>query len=142
MWRRVNNLVNSLLTYQTLSPDVRLRHHVNEWLHERPGLSCDQWFETFWKANNILQTTAEFVYYTVASYSGLHFAYVVPSDRLEENLYWTHICWFDWELTLFDDVKAQFNIDISDRFHYSSISTVSDLMQFLDYHIRQSNFSY
>ena len=140
MWRRVNNLVNSLITYQTLSPDVRFRKHVNQRLQERPYLSIDQWVETFWKTENILRVTAEFVYYTFASYSGLQFAYIFPDDRLEEDLLWTHVCWFDWEISFFEDVKTQFNIDISDCFHRETISTVADLVRFLDQQIRHCDW--
>ncbi len=137
MWRRVNNLVNSLRTYQTLSPDVQFRRYVNQRLKERPYLSLDEWFEAFWEAENVLKVTAEFVYYSLASYSGLKFAYVLPEDRLEEDLCWTHVCWFDWELVFFDDVIAQFDIDISDRFCWEKIHTVADLVRFLDQQVRQ-----
>lgn len=136
MWRRVNNLVNSLRTYQTLSPDMRFRQHVNQRLRQRPYLNLDEWFESFWKSEHILKATAEFVYSTVASYSGLKFAYVLPEDRLEEDLCWTHVCWFDWELVFFDDVNVHFGVDISDRFHLEKIHTIADLVRFLDQQIR------
>lgn len=136
MWRRVNNFVNSLRTYQTLSPDVQFRHHVNRRIQDRPHLNVDEWFETFWKAENILKATVEFTYHTFASYSGLKFAHVMPDDRLEEDLCWTHVCWFDWELVFFDDVNTQFGIDISDRFHWEKMDTVADLVRFLDEQIR------
>ncbi|MEM7772575.1 MAG: hypothetical protein AAF327_18945 [Cyanobacteria bacterium P01_A01_bin.37] len=132
MWRRVNNLVNSLITYQTLSPDSRFRRHVSQWLQQRPHLTCDQWFETFWQSENISRLTTEFVYHAFESYSGLQFAYVIPDDRLEDDLFWTHVCWFDWEINFFADVEAQFHVDISDCFLYEKICTIADLVRFLD----------
>ncbi|MEO1519590.1 MAG: hypothetical protein AAFU78_02270 [Cyanobacteria bacterium J06633_2] len=140
MWRRVNNLVNSLITYQSLSPDSRLRRQVARWLEQRPSLTSDQWFETFWEPESILRITSEFVYHSFSSYSGLQFAYVVPEDRLDKDLYWTHVCWFDWELTFFSDVEASFNIDISDYFNYEKIVTISDLIHFLDHQICMNGY--
>jgi hypothetical protein len=136
MWRRVNNLVNSLITYKSLSPDSRSRRQVRRWLNQRPSLTSDQWFEVFWRDENILKLTSEFVYSSFSSYSGLKFAYVIPEDRLEEDLCWTHVCWFDWEITFFSDVEADFNIDISEVFYSETITTISDLMHFLDQQIR------
>ncbi|MEB3211028.1 MAG: hypothetical protein VKL39_06715 [Leptolyngbyaceae bacterium] len=136
MWRRVNNLVNSLITYQTLSPDSRCRRQVSQWLQQRHPLTSKQWFEAFWQTENILEITTDFVYHAFSSYSGLPFAYVIPEDRLEEDLCWTNVCWFDWEMTFFLDVETQFQMDISGHFHYEKTTTIAEIVHFLDQHIR------
>lgn len=137
MWRRVSNLVNNLITYQTLSPDMRLRRTVNQALRQRPYLEANQWFKTFWEDQDISLTTAKFVYNHFAEYSGIQFGRVLPSDRLEEDLCWTEVCWFDWEFSLCEDVETQFGFDISDRFYDQVLLTVSDLVIFLDEQIQQ-----
>lgn len=137
MWRRVNNLVNSLLTYQALSPDIQIRQRVNRKLSERPSLSADEWFESFWQAENISKATIEFVYDYLTQYSGIEFACVVPQDRLEDDLHWTQVCWFDWEMALCDDIEHKFGFDLSDRLEVRQFLTVADLVAFLDEQIRR-----
>lgn len=137
MWRRVSNFVNNLITYQTLSPDMRLRRKVNRDLCQRPYLDADQWFKAFWADQDISIATVEFVYKRFSGYSGIQFGRVLPSDRLEADLNWTEVCWFDWEFSLCEDIEAQFGFDISDRFYDQTLLTVSDLVLFLDEQIQQ-----
>ena len=137
MWRRVSNLVNNLITYKTLSPDMRLRRRVNQTLRQRPYLEANQWFKMFWQDQDISPVTAEFAYSRFAEYSGIQFGRVLPSDRLEEDLSWTEVCWFDWEFSFCEDVEAQFGFDISDCFYDQMLHTVADLVSFLDSQIQQ-----
>jgi hypothetical protein len=56
---------------------------------------------------------------------------VLPSDRLEEDLRWTAVCWFDWQLHLCEDVWQAFGVDLSDRLDQIEAGTVADLLVFL-----------
>ena len=57
---------------------------------------------------------------------------MLPGDRLEEDLCWTEVCWFDWETRLCEDFWHCFGTDISDRLEEFAPSTVSDLICFLN----------
>lgn len=132
MWHRLKNFVLSLKTYKALSPDLKVRQRVNHALRCRPALNLDEWFETFYKGRGIAYPVATFVYHHLSQYSGLEFGRVLPSDRLNEDLKWTRVCWFDWELSLCDDFYGQFKVDISDRLEELQASTVEDLVCLLD----------
>lgn len=132
MWHRLKNLVLSLKTYKALSPDLKVRQRVNSILRRRPALNASDWFETFYQPRGITCSIATFAYTHLQRYSGLEFARVLPSDRLYEDLHWSEVCGFDWELTLCDDFCRQFSVDISHYLHCSQWSTVDELICFLN----------
>jgi hypothetical protein len=132
MWHRFKNLVFSLKTYDALSPDLKMRQQVNRMLRQRPALNLEQWFESFYQPLGITYAVADFAYGHLAQYSGLEVGCLLPSDRLEDDLHWTQVCWFDWQLNLYDDFWQRFEVDISDCFDESALLTVKDLMAFLN----------
>lgn len=132
MWQRFNNLVSSLQTYDALSPDLKLRRQVNRALRHRPLLDRAQWLTSWHQVHGILYPVAEFGYEHLARYSGLEFGRVLPTDRLQEDLHWTQICWHDWELSLFDDFLQHFGVDLSDHLDSATLLTVKDLLTFLN----------
>jgi len=132
MWHRFKNLCFSLNTYKTLSPDPGVRQQVNRVLRDRPMLSSDQWFETFYQSQNIAYSVANFAYHYLEVYSGLEMGRVRPGDRLHLDLRWTEICWFDWETQLCEDVQQQFSVDISECPEDWQAFTIGELVAFLD----------
>lgn len=132
MWRRLKNFVLSLETYSDLGPDTQLRRQINRQLACRPSRNLDKWFEIFWQPRGIESAVVAFVYRKFASYSGLSFAHILPDDELEADLCWTQICWYDWEITLFEDFQATFALDISDRFNYDMLITIADVVTFFN----------
>jgi hypothetical protein len=132
MWHRFKNFVFSLKTYEALSPDLEMRQRVSQALQSRRALNLDEWFETFFKGRGIAYPIANFVYHRFSQYSGLEFSRVLPTDRLYEDLKWTMVCWFDWEVNLCDDFYRQFRVDITDRLDELHTSTVEELVCFLD----------
>lgn len=132
MWHRLKNLFFSLNTYKTLSPDLKVRQRVNRTLSDRPALSSDQWFETFYRSQGIAQTVVSFAYRHLGLYSGLEISRVRPTDRLDADLHWTEVCWFDWEAQLCHDVQQQFSVDISDCLDDFQEFTIGELVTFLD----------
>ncbi len=139
MWQRFNNLISSLQTYDALSPDLKLRQQVNRALRHRPVLTSEQWCELFEPSPGITDSVATFAYDYLARYSGLEMGRVLPSDRLNEDLYWTQVCWYDWEFTLCQDFCQQFGSDLddlsdclSDRLEAASLVTIQDLLALLN----------
>ncbi|SRR5579883_2470556 len=132
MWRRLRNIFNSFRTYADLSPDLRMRQRVNSSLHNRPALTAEQWFEQCWRSFDIAPSIAAFVYEYLPQYSGIEFARVRPSDRLDEDLHLPLVCWFDWQTSFCEDFWARFGIDLSDRFDAQSYPTVEALVVFLN----------
>lgn len=132
MWHRLNNLIHGLKTYDALSPDLKLRRQVNRALHQRPPMPLEQWFRTFYQPQGIAFSVANFAYVRLSAYSGLEFSRVLPNDRLHEDLYWTQVCWFDWQNNLCDDFHQQFGIEISEALDASDLQTVQDLVVFLN----------
>lgn len=139
MWHRFKNLVFSLQTYHALSPDLNVRRQVNQTLRQRPILHLDQWFQMFYQPQGIAYTVANFAYVHLANYSGLDFGRVLPSDRLNEDLHWSQICWFDWQVKLHEDFWQQFGVDISDCWDDSSLQTVKDLILLLNQYGMQAH---
>lgn len=135
MWHRLQNFFLSFRTYPDLSPDLKLRRSLNRRLRDRPCLSFEQWFKHCWQSHDISQPVAAFVYTQFERYSGLTFARVLPSDRLEEDLRWSLVCWFDWQITLCDDFFRQFGVDISDRLDDHSYGTLEELVVFLEHQL-------
>lgn len=109
-----------------------MRQRVNRALCSRPALGADEWFETFYKSQGIAYPIAIFAYVCLGHCSGLEFGRVLPSDRLQEDLHWSQVCWFDWELSMCDGFYQQFGVDISDRLDEFEWSTVGELVAFLD----------
>ncbi|MBD2089807.1 hypothetical protein H6F67_08065 [Microcoleus sp. FACHB-1515] len=134
MWGRLKNLVCSVQTYRDLSPNVRLRRQVNRQLQRRPARSIAEWLKDC-QPIGISQSIAQFAYAALQRCSGLNFAHVLPTDRLEADLQWTEICGYDWQLTLCDDIQQQFNVDLSDRLDQIPMETVADLLLFLQQQI-------
>ncbi|NJL20645.1 MAG: hypothetical protein HC895_07225 [Leptolyngbyaceae cyanobacterium SM1_3_5] len=133
MWGRLKNLVSSARTYRDLSPNVGLRRRVNRQLQRRPARSIADWLRDY-QPLGISQSIAQFAYAALQRYSGLNFAHVLPTDRLEADLQWTEICGYDWQLALCDDVQQQFEVDLSDRLDQIPRGTVADLLIFLQQH--------
>jgi hypothetical protein len=135
MWRKLKNIFLSLKTYRTLSPNLQRRQSVNRFLRQRSALPQEQWYETFWRPLQISTSVIDFVYTHLPRYSGLDIARTCPSDRLEEDLYWTEVCWFDWDATLCDDIWKTFHVDIGDRLLGQTFVTVADLIICIDHEI-------
>jgi hypothetical protein len=120
MWQPLTNFYNSLTTYHLLSPDLKVRQQVIEWLHTRPRLSCDEWFQRYWVPPKVPQALPrdliEFIFERLETYSGLPVGYLQPQDRLVEDLQFPAICWFDWGFTLCEDFHTAFGVDMLDHF--------------------------
>lgn len=132
MWRRLQNILYSLRSYADLSPDLRMRRRVNQSLRDRPSLSCDEWFERYWQKRNVIKPVADFVYTRMPEYTKLDFTRVRPLDRLDADLHLPLVCWFDWHFSLCDDFWQTFGVDLGDRFDPDILSTVEDLVIFLN----------
>lgn len=141
MWYRFKNLIQGLLTYPILSPDLRLRRQVYQGLRKRPALSLSDWYMTYGKPQNLSYSIVEFAYHHLGKYAGLDFARLLPGDRLDEDLCWTKICWFDWHLALCDDFRQRFGIDLSYDVQNLPNSDLQSLLIFLDDHLLQASSS-
>lgn len=113
MWHKLKNIVPSLQTYSELSPDLTLRNKVNQSLGDRPSLLLREWIAQFGSPDAIAEPLAQFIYNRFPEYSGIDFSRVQPSDRLEADLYWSLVCWYDWDITLCDDFHQTFGVDLS-----------------------------
>lgn len=132
MWQRFKNLFLSLKTYGTLSPDFGVRQRINRALSDRPPLSFDQWFAAFYQPQGVTDAVALFAYQHLNQYSGLEISRVQPTDRLDKDLCWTAVCWFDWDCQLCDDIHQQFGVDVSDNLESFAQPTIGELVLFLD----------
>lgn len=132
MQNRFSNFLASIQTYGALSPDLKLRRQVNRSLRQRPALTLATWFESFYQPQGVTQAVAQFAYEHLADYSGLESGRLLPNDQLDADLYWTQVCWFDWEQRLYEDFWQQFGVDISDSFDAATLSTVQDLVIWLN----------
>ncbi len=139
MWQKLKNLLISCQTYNDLSPDLGLRRKVNQALLKRPALSSDDWFEAFFQSRGIEKAIVEFVYIALAKYSGLDLQRVRPSDRLDEDLQLSLICWFDWSLQFCEDFYKNFGIDVRLDLDLSALTTIEELILFL--HHQQHSLS-
>lgn len=133
MWHRFKNIFISLKHYDLLSPDLAMRRQVNQSLRHRPLLGLGEWFESFGKPHQIAYPVVNFLYTRLESYSGIEPGRLLPSDRLEEDLHWTELCGFDWQITLCEDFMRQFNIDLTPCLEDFSPATIEDLV-FLLHH--------
>jgi hypothetical protein len=139
MWRSLKNFFYSLWTYADLSPDLRMRCSVKRFLRRRSWLSSREWYERFWQSADIPKPISDFVYIQMSEYSGLEFGRVLPTDRLNEDLHLTLICWFDWDVSFCQSFLDYFGIDVSDRFDPETLSTVQDLVFFLKHQLLSVN---
>jgi hypothetical protein len=137
MWHKFRNWIASLRTYNVMSPDLCMRRRVNRMLAQRPLLTEADWFEVCCKPLGISYSIAAFLYKHLPQYSGLDIGRVGLSDRLEADLHWTQVCWFDWQITLCQDFDQVFAVDISEVFDECQITTIEDLLIFLDQQCRQ-----
>lgn len=134
MWQKLINLISSLRSYDSLSPDIRVRQQVNQMLKTRPALTLNDWVELFQGevSPTPSKSVIEFVYTSMQTYAGLEFGRVRPLDHIHHDLHLPLICWFDWPLQFCDDFCTTFGIDISDCFDEGEIATVQDLICFLN----------
>ncbi|MBM0742940.1 hypothetical protein JOY44_15225 [Phormidium sp. CLA17] len=132
MWRLLKSFFYSLKTYPDLSPDLRMRRRVNRMLGDRSRLTPEGWHQKFWQSLNITPQLSSFIYWHLPSYSGLDCGRIHPSDRLQEDLHLSLVCWFDWEQSLQQDFFTQFEIDLGEEINLETLATIKDLMVFLD----------
>ncbi|MCD8486946.1 MAG: hypothetical protein LRZ84_09475 [Desertifilum sp.] len=132
MWRKLKNLFLNCRTYADLSPDLATRHSINCWLRSRRSLSFSEWHECWWQPKAVSDRVSRFVYDSLKRYSGLQLACVRPSDRLEEDLCLSLVCWYDWNIRLCEDFWQCFGIDLTWELNLQAISTLEDLVLFLD----------
>ncbi|MDX2214565.1 MAG: hypothetical protein SFY66_14840 [Oculatellaceae cyanobacterium bins.114] len=132
MWHRLKNLFLSVQTYNILSPDLVARRQVNQALSHRSAITQEQWFREFCQPLEIDPSIAAFAYTRLQHYSGIKFAHVLPSDRLMEDLHWVEVCWADWETAFCEDFWQSFGVNISDPFLNYPLSTVGELVVFLN----------
>lgn len=137
MWQLFKQFVGNLQSYPYLSPDLTVRRQVEQQLRSRPCLDLSAWRSQYWQrpilpaAPPPSPALIEFVYRQLATYSGLPMGRVRPSDRLQEDLCFAQVCWFDWGLTLCDEFEQSFGIDITDSFDETQLSTLADLVSYL-----------
>lgn len=136
MWRNLSNCFETLKHYPVMSPNWTLRQHVNGWLRNRPYLNATDWYRYYWspwgKFPGTNRELVLFIYKRLETYSGLVMGCTRPSDRLFEDLRIPLVCWFDWGLTLCDDLHQRFGIDITDSFDERCYETLADLIQYLN----------
>ncbi|MBF2027887.1 MAG: hypothetical protein IGS48_14175 [Oscillatoriales cyanobacterium C42_A2020_001] len=139
MWRSLKNFIFSLWTYSDLSPDLRMRRHVNKVLRSRPNLVATEWHQTCWQSSEVSPPVSTFVYQKMQEYSGLEFGRVRPSDRLNEDLHLPLVCWFDWELSFCEAFWQAFGVDLQAEFDLEQFTTVEDLVLFLNQQLLSVN---
>lgn len=133
---KFNNLISSINAYADMSPDLSIRRQVNETMQQRARqpLSISTWCQTFGDRNHntdSVQSMLAFIYESFSEYSGLEFSRVRPSDRLNDDLYFPLVCWFDWSITFCEDLYQRFDLDLSDRFDEANFETIGELVNFL-----------
>lgn len=145
MWRDFQNLVETLRHYRVMSPDRAVRRQVNEYLRLRPYLPVDDWCQRCWLppagSQPIMPTLTRFLYLQLGEYSGLRMGHTRPGDRLQEDLCFPLVCWFDWGLALCEDVHQTFGVDITDSFDERNYDTLADLVGYLDSQIKTKGVS-
>ncbi len=141
MWRKLKNLILGVRTYADMSPDLGLRRQIVQTWQARPDRALDAWYDLFWQSSRITKEVATFVYVQMTDYSGLPFAKVLPSDRLEADLHLSLVCWFNWPSMLCEDFANSFGVDISECFDPDTLNTVADLVVFLNRQLTAINYS-
>ncbi|MGI8934284.1 MAG: hypothetical protein ACR2FS_09445 [Phormidesmis sp.] len=129
---QLNNWFSSVNTYADMSPDLSIRRQVNERMKARTrrALSRSEWCQLF-STPASTRPVLSFIYQYFGQYSGIEFGRVRPSDRLNCDLHFPLVCWFDWSLTFCEDFFQQFNLDLSDRFDEAAFETIGELVNFL-----------
>ena len=142
----MNNLLSSLEAYADMSPDLEVREQVSQWMRmrDRQPLSLIKWCEVFSNelvnigkavedsaTEGVTKSVLAFVYEFFSGYTGLAFSQVRPNDRLNRDLHFPLICWFDWTLDFCDDFLARFDLDLSDCFDEAEFDTVGEVVEFL-----------
>ncbi|MGF1515441.1 MAG: hypothetical protein ACFB5Z_17310 [Elainellaceae cyanobacterium] len=126
-WQQLKNAYLSVSTYGDLSADISQRRQIKLALKERRNLCRHDWCRTLWPDIYSAKILA-FLYDRIPKYSGLPAGKLRPSDDLESDLSWTHICEFDWDTGLCDDFQAAFDYDISDHLLGAQLYTLEDLV--------------
>jgi hypothetical protein len=137
MWHRFKNLFFNLKNHDLLSPDLATRRQVRQTLRHRPRLGLREWFEVFCKSCQGAYPVVDFLYSHLETYSGLELAVLVPSDRLEEDLHWTDVCSFDWQIALCDDFMYAFGVDMTQCVEDFSPRTVEELILLLQQQLQR-----
>ena len=128
----LNNWFSSVSAYADMSPDLTIRKQVNQWMRRRTRqcLSLSDWCQLFCRQERARPVLA-FVYQSFSQYSGIEFGRVRPGDRLNRDLHFPLVCWFDWSLTFCEDFFQRFGLDLSDRFDEAAFETIDELVNFL-----------
>lgn len=95
-------------------------------------MTAEDWFERFWRQRGITRQVVRFVYAHLADYSGLWWDRILPSDRLNEDLHLPLVCWFDWEMSLLDDLRQELGIALDDPELLMEADTVEDFLSLLN----------
>src|SRR5207245_11239271 len=90
----------------------KARRATNVRLSARPLMDRDAWRAHY--AGVIPAAVVDFVLNSFEGYSGIDFARVRPSDRMEADLKFSSACFGDWDLDLYDDFKDRFDRDLRD----------------------------
>ncbi|NJR37863.1 MAG: hypothetical protein HC781_02245 [Leptolyngbyaceae cyanobacterium CSU_1_4] len=114
-----------------------MRRQVKQSLRHRPTLGLSEWFESFCRSRPIAYPVVNFLYTRLETYSGIEPGKLLPSDRLEEDLRWTDLCGFDWQIILCDDFMQQFNVDMTRCIEDFSPKTLEDLGLLLHQQLKQ-----
>ncbi|MGB3790043.1 MAG: hypothetical protein WA949_18680 [Phormidesmis sp.] len=148
MIEQLDNWLSSVSTYADMSPDLAIRAQVNLRMkaHARSALSVSDWCQLFLSQKAVASTSAFsrfafdssdtrrvlcFVYQRFSRYSGIDFSRVRPEDRLDDDLHFSLVCWFDWTITFCEDFFEQFDLDLSDCFDEDEFNTIGELVMFL-----------
>jgi hypothetical protein len=140
VWYWLKNLVLWIRDYTLLSPNRQVRWRVNRRLRHRPPRLLGEWCADC-QRYGIPAEIARFAYHHLPRYSGLNFEQVQLDDRLETDLQWTEVCWFDWELKLCNDVWQAFRVNLIPALDALMPNTVGDLLIFLTQHLEQTTNS-
>ncbi len=126
------NWFSSVSTYAEMSPDLTIRKQVNQQMQGRTRrvLRAMEWGQLFCRTERAYPLLS-FVYQRFGLYSGLEFGRVRPGDRLNDDLHFPLVCWFDWATTFCEDFFQRFGVDLSDRFDETAFETIDELIEFL-----------
>lgn len=144
----LNNWLSSVSAYADMSPDLAIRAQINLRMKAdaRSALGISDWCSLFVTQNAVAGTSAFthstfgtsdarrvlcFVYQRFSQYSGIDFSRVRPEDRLNHDLHFALVCWFDWTTTFYEDFLEEFDIDLSDCFDEDEFNTIGELVMFL-----------
>lgn len=149
----LNNWLSSVSTYADMSPDLALRAQINLRMRAdgRSALGISDWCHLFVGQNAVADASTFsrsafgvsdtrrvlcFVYQRFSQYSGIDFSRVRPEDRLNHDLHFSLVCWFDWRITFCEDFFEQFDLDLSDCFDEDEFNTIGQLVMFLSQQVK------